>query len=473
MAENAYQQVPYLTQPMAQTHPDRLASVATLFGMTPAPVTSCRVLEVGCGSGANLIPMAHFLPGSRFTGVDLAEGPIADGRRAVEELGLTNIELHAMDLCDIGGAMGQFDYIIAHGVYSWVPEPVREGLLAMCRERLAPSGVAFISFNALPGRHVRMMFRDMVQYHTRNCDDPMERIERARALLRIAGEAQLASGPWQPMIQQEVQSMLGGDPGWFFHDDLAGVNDSFHIRDFMARATSYGLQYLGDGEAHLMFDVRNVLDGVEGDLIEREQYFDFLCLRRFRQTMLCHSEVTLRRPPGPEQMEGYLFSSPARQGEGQIDGANGVSIPDPPPAIMRVGAMLAAAHPLPVAFERLLQAVPDRKSLRELLYALIASGFAEFHIHDFASQRQWSDRPRTSRLTAWEVARGNSVTYATHTSLKLDPIVHNLMRLMNGSRDYEALVTAFAQTDGAPDEEEIRAKLPGILRRMVATGLVE
>src|SRR5262249_28120083 len=155
-------------------------------------------------------------------------------------------------------------------------------------------------------------------------------------------------------------------------------------------------------------------------------------------------------PPGPQQMERFLFSSPARQGQDQIDGANGVSIPNPPPAVEHVGTMLAAAHPLPVSFERLLQAVPDRQNLSELLYALVACGFAEFHIHDFASPRESSDHPRTSRLTSWEIARGNTVTYATHTPLKLDPIVRNLMTLMDGTRDYESLVTAFAHTENAP-----------------------
>ena len=184
MADNSYHQVPYLTVPLAQTHPDRLASVAALFGMAPAPVTACRVLEVGCGTGGNLIPMAYFLPGSRFTGIDLAEGAVAEGLRAAGELGLGNLDLIAMDLCEIGPAMGEFDYIIAHGVYSWIPEDVRDRLLAVCRERLAPQGVACISYNALPGRHVRMMLREMMLYHTRDCTDAGERIEIGRASCR-------------------------------------------------------------------------------------------------------------------------------------------------------------------------------------------------------------------------------------------------------------------------------------------------
>ena len=136
MEENAYHQVPYITGPMPEMHPDRLAAVAELFGMTPAPVTNCRVLEIGCGSAGNLIPMAHRLPGSSFVGIDLAELPIEMGREVARDLELANLELTAMDLCAIGPQMGEFDYIVVHGLYSWIPDAVRDRLLAVCRERL-------------------------------------------------------------------------------------------------------------------------------------------------------------------------------------------------------------------------------------------------------------------------------------------------------------------------------------------------
>ena len=98
-------------------------------------VGACRVLEIGCGDGSNLIPMACHLPESRFAGVDLSAAAIAKGRRTIDDLGLANINLVAADLRDIGPDYGSFDYIIAHGVYSWVPAPVRDGLLAVCGRR--------------------------------------------------------------------------------------------------------------------------------------------------------------------------------------------------------------------------------------------------------------------------------------------------------------------------------------------------
>jgi SAM-dependent methyltransferase len=473
MPENAYHQIPYLTGPMVDSHPDRLASVATLFGMTPAPITSCRVLEIGCGSGGNIIPMAFRLPGSRFTGVDLADQAIAEGQRFASELALANLELIAMDLREIGPAMGEFDYIIAHGVYSWIPDSIRDPLLAVCRERLAPQGVAYISYNALPGRYVRTMLRDMMLYHTRNCDDPAERIENARALLRKLGGAHLVAATWQPMVEAEIQAAFTEDVGWFFHDDLATVNDAFYFRDFAARAARHSLQYLGDARPHLMFDSRTPLDWVGGDVLEREQYFDFLCLRAFRQTLLCSSEVRLERPAGPERMDRFLFSSPARQSNGQIEGRHSVCLAEAPEPVARVAASMGAVYPLPVAFDELLESVGDREALRGILFALISSGFAAFHTHRLAPIEELNPRPRANRLARWESSHRGVVTASDHTANKLDGITRALIELLDGTRDFDGLAAGLARLEGAPPLEGIRAQLPHVLDHLLHAGLLE
>jgi tRNA G46 methylase TrmB len=93
-----YDEVLYPSRSLPQTHPGRLATVAFLRGMQPAPIDRCRVLELGCGTAANLIPMAFHHPESEFVGLDLAECPIALGRGSVSDLGLRNITLHLMDL---------------------------------------------------------------------------------------------------------------------------------------------------------------------------------------------------------------------------------------------------------------------------------------------------------------------------------------------------------------------------------------
>src|SRR5262245_22460675 len=138
----SYDTVPYAGAPFATLHPGFLATRAALFGMTPAPPSSCRVLELGCGMGNNLLPLAVALPGASFLGVDLSPAQIAMGRQAAEQLGLANVELRAASILELPGDLGTFDYILCHGVYSWVPPAAQEAILALCGRCLAPQGVA-------------------------------------------------------------------------------------------------------------------------------------------------------------------------------------------------------------------------------------------------------------------------------------------------------------------------------------------
>ena len=147
----AYDEVDYPSHVYPQTHPDRLATIAMLLGMNPVPVEACRVLEMGCGAGGNIIPMAFDLPESSFVGIDLAGSAIAQGRELIAALGLKNISLQQLDVMAFPSELGQFDYIIAHGLFSWVPEMVRDRILAICRAHLAAQGVAYISYNTYPG----------------------------------------------------------------------------------------------------------------------------------------------------------------------------------------------------------------------------------------------------------------------------------------------------------------------------------
>src|SRR5271154_2219077 len=187
---NVYDEVLYPATTFPQTHPNRLATAALLRGMQPAPIDGCRVLELGCGVGTNLIGMAFQLPTSEFIGLDLARRPIASGQSFIEEFGLANIALHSIDVREASSEQfGMFDFIIAHGLYSWVPQPVRERILAVCREMLRPQGVAYISYNAYPGNHLRDLVRGMMRFHTAGFEDPIAMVGQARGLLKFLAES--------------------------------------------------------------------------------------------------------------------------------------------------------------------------------------------------------------------------------------------------------------------------------------------
>ncbi len=444
MPPTEHDHIPYPAMPRQQTHPDRLAAVGKLFGMTPAPVDRCRVLEMGCSDAGNLIPMACVLPESQFVGVDLAAGAIADGQRAAADLGLDNLTLHARDLCEIDDSWGEFDYILAHGVYSWVPDEVREGILAVCRERLAGEGIAFISYNAYPGGHVRQMLREMMLHHARHAANKREKIRQAREFLESLQRARLLSPAWQELRDEEAKLLLDRNDSGLYHDELAEWNQRFYFHEFAAAAQRNGLEYLGEAEPHEMFDPQGVLAGFRGDVFEFEQSMDFLKARRFRQTLVCHTEKQLRRQTSPEQMAGFLFSAPGRRLEnGQIEGARGVCIGTSNEAAIAVAKALGDVYPLPAGFEELVPYAGSAEVLAPMLYEMMIVGFVDLHVFDFPCQDSVTERPRASRLARYQAARADEVTSACHIDMKLDDIGRRLVGLLDGKRTHKEIAAAW------------------------------
>jgi len=283
-------------------HPDRLATVATLFGLMPAPVPRCRVLELGCGDGSHLIPVAFSYPGSAFTGIDLARRPIAAGQAMAEHLGIRNLRLRTGDILEVTSDLGEFDYIIAHGVYSWVPLTVQDKVLEICRSNLAPHGVAFVSYNAYPGSKLKEAARDFFQHFIRPLDSSPPARARARDLLGWARRPRPEAGSWNPIMRQ-VCEFLGQQPDTILaHDEMAPEYRPAYFHQFVEHARRHGLQYLGEAEFFTMNDrwltpeELRFLRALPGDpLLLREQYMDFLKCRSFRQTLLCRQEEAVRR----------------------------------------------------------------------------------------------------------------------------------------------------------------------------------
>src|ERR1700722_7510956 len=250
-APTSYDQVLYPAQTFPWTHPNRLATAAFLRGMQPAPINRCRVLELGCGSGMNLMGMAFQLPTSEFIGLDLARRPIASGQSFIRELGLANIELHSIDLCEASSEQfGMFDFIIAHGLYSWVPQPVRERILAVCRKMLRPQGVAYISYNAYPGNHLRDLVRGMMRFHRSGLEDSIDKVGQARGLLKFLAESTTRTDYYVATIRAQYDRTLKYQDAAFFHDDLSEVNQPFYFHEFMADAQRHGLKFVGEARSN-------------------------------------------------------------------------------------------------------------------------------------------------------------------------------------------------------------------------------
>lgn len=312
----SYDEVPYPRQAHPQTHPARLGAIAAMWGMSPAPADACRVLELGCGSGDNLIPLAAAFPASRFVGIDFSERQIAVGRAAAERLGLRNLRLEARGLESVGAGDGEFDFLLCHGVYSWVPEPVRGRVLEVCRRNLARQGVALVSYNALPGWHLEGALREMALFHTRHGGAPLERVEAGLRLIEFLHRATPdPDSAWAQLLRVRGEVLRRYPPEYICHDHFEAVNTPFLFVDFARRADAAGLQVLGDARVAatwiggLPAEVRERLESWSSDRIELQQYMDFLVNRNLRQTLLCPSEVPLADAPLPERLDALHVAS--------------------------------------------------------------------------------------------------------------------------------------------------------------------
>jgi SAM-dependent methyltransferase len=516
-----YDEVPYPSVPFPQTHPDRLAVLATLFGMHPAPVERCRVLELGCGDGSNLIPMALGLPESRFLGIDLAGVPVARGREAIDVLGLRNVALRQEDLRAFAQRPdveeGPFEYIVAHGVYSWVPDEVREAILAICRRHLAPQGVAYISYNAYPGCHVRLMVREMLLYHVGGTDDSGLAIARAQGIARLLGDV-LPAIEDLTFLKSELRTAAERAPSVLLHDDLAPENRPFYFWEFAAQADAHGLQYLAeahfpDMQAHSFSDaVVEILQAFEQErgLVAKEQYLDFLRVRRFRQTLLCHAELVLDRALTAGRIERFSVASPVTPASAEPDLRPGVAeeFRGPRDSVIRIDLPLAKA-----ALLELGEAWPLRRSIPELaaraqarlvglglpaaegddqigvlieiLFQTYAAGVIQLHTFMPALALEPGERPIASPLARLQARRHERplVTTLLHTHLLVeDALGRHALQLLDGTRDRAALLADLrrwvreqgpaAATDAAPPVDISPVALEAKLRELARLGLL-
>jgi SAM-dependent methyltransferase len=249
----SYDDVPYDSHPFAQTHADRLATVARLLGLRAVPVSRCRVLELGSAAGGNLIPMAMAFPDSTFVGIDLSGVQIDEGLEMVRALELKNIELKTASILDVGPDFGKFDYIICHGVYSWVPNQVQDKILDICCRNLSPNGVAYVSYNTYPGWHMRGMIRDMLGYHARQFVEPQTRVKQARNLLDFLAKASGGdNNPYGLLLKQELESVRRSSDSYLYHEHLEDVNEPIYFHQFAERAAAHGLRYLGEVDLRVM-----------------------------------------------------------------------------------------------------------------------------------------------------------------------------------------------------------------------------
>lgn len=534
----SYEESPYPYMSYRETHPDNMAVIATLLGLKPASVQHCRVLEIGCAVGGNLIPMAQTLPESYFLGIDISPKQIQAGQETITELGLSNIELKALNMMDIGYEIGEFDYIIAHGIYSWVPEDVRDKLIELCHTHLSAHGIAYISYNTYPGWHMVGTLRDMMMYGIRDLDETEEKIAKSLDLVDFVSQSIEQLQASQVTFFDAYQNLMSGYDQFItkqretstnfrsliVHDEIAPINHPVYFHQFAQHIAGYELQYLSEADLSSVMPTRlpesvvKKLISMSQDIIEMEQYMDFLANRTFRKTLICHAHQPIQRnlTPDPQIMAGFYVACSAQivtrdialesRDIMRLQASDEIEFASDHPVTKAAFALLTRNFPMNIAImdlyvyatQAIYQSAPDRDTQLQDLTLLCANLLQAYTFSNLlvdlqtvqsSATTQISEKPLASSYARWQVTQDyNTVTNVNHQRIQLDTLSKFLLPLLDGEHDIAVLraklgslvssgkikIQKYGQEISDPEEiqQRLHSEVKGILKWFAQVGLL-
>ena len=492
-----YDELRYPGKFYPQASPGRIGSVAALFGLRPPPLATSRILELGCGEGGHLVPIAAACPEASCLGIDASAAAIERARDFAERAGVHHCEFRAEDVRAFPEDAGSFDYIIVHGVYSWVPEAAQQAILSICARHLAPEGLAYISYNAYPGGHVRQILRDLTVFHTKDIADPAEKVREARKVCEFI----VGSMPPNTLERQLFARVLGAytdSDALIRYDLLAEENEPVYFLDFMEGARALGLQFVAESgfaareRVRLPEPVQRWLEAIPDRLV-REQYLDFIGCSGFRQSILCRSNRPLEAHPSPGTLaQVYLRSSLVPAAQDHLTDESEVTFRDafgreltcsePVPKLLyaELGAAFPAALPYPQLRERIearlgpgasLDALTEDK-LVGLLLQSDDTGALEMYAQPPDFPLEIGAQPRASAVARLQAERGEALTVRGASGLlAADATLRTLVGLLDGSRDAPRLLRDWQRALGVSEAPRADA-LERALRLLGEQGLL-
>jgi methyltransferase-like protein len=423
--------------------------------------------------------MAVDLPEAQFVGIDLSETAIARATDLAKQAGVENVTFRHIDVAELIGRPGECDFVIAQAVFSWVSREVQDKILDLCERVLAPTGIAYLSYNTYPGWHVREMVAEMMRFHSTGTEDPELAVTEGLGLVQAVGRTLGVDNPYAKAILVEMERVARRNKVVTFHDDLNPDMKPILFADFIKRARTRGLEFMAEADYTTMVyddlpsEARSALDEVHDDAVRREQYLDFFKLRKIRETLLCRADLTILPeassgafdvlhfgvPLCPVTPPNYLDESPT-----QFTGENNMSVTVAQPFVKAALVALCEAWPGRLCFEEILQRaqaklpLPDPAAnimLSELLMKMYGAGVMEIDTRAWCYPTTVTERPSVSRFARLQAREGARITSLRHQAIDLeDEQARRLIVLLDGTRDRAALVREFGE-----DAETIEALL--------------
>lgn len=492
-----YDNIPYDSVPVANAHPYKFAAFARLLGLHPPEPAQARILEVGCAEGGTLIPLARLWPESDCVGLELSPLQVRAGKQMIQALGLSNIRIEQADILQVDQKYGSFDYIIAHGVFSWVPEAVQEKLLCLCRELLSPYGIAYVSYNINPGWRLRGALRDMLLVHTRAENSALAKLQSAYVFCdKLALGLGKANTPIANYLRQEIKDIKQARKSYVFHEYLEEVNSPLLFSEFLARARAQQLAYVCDTDFYTLFPESFGVDA-EGflqacpDVQSTEQYIDFLRMRTFRQSLLCHAQHTPNYNIDLSKLDTFaLYSDLYLEGKIKLDTdrpvqfktTQGVSIAASQPLVKVILQHLQQVYPNAILVSELIEMAntkllaansPHANASRSAAYGEIFNLLAN-NIIGVATQAKYFPECagrvniRATRFAQLQTERADGyLTSCWSQIVGLDDFSTRLLRLLDGSRDIEQITSQLYEEEKKSNKKASRDNVLANVHRLI------
>jgi methyltransferase-like protein len=346
---------------------------------------------------------------------------------------------------------------------------VRQRILEIFRNNLSPQGIAYVSFNTLPGCRLRGVVRELMCHHSAQFDDPQQAVAQARAMLALAAESQTDDSPFANLVREGYMCLSQADDSYLYHEMLAEHNQPFYFQEFVGQVESAGLQYLGDADVPRMFTfdlpptARTFLEGMP--LLVREQYLDFLRGSSFRKSLLCHKVVEVERRLDHRVLNRFSVSlgrdarlerSEAGAGEAWRLIIGSCEIPCPDPGVVAALRYLDERRPEFISVAELRKIAPGRVDpedsdsqagdrLTRFFMDALTAGAVDAALSAPRLASRVSERPVASPLARLQAELGNSLTNQLHESIKVTDLGRLVVRVLDGNRDRQALIEVVRQ----------------------------
>ena len=303
MQQTIYKELGYKSYPFPFTTPAYLEAYGTLVGLKPPTAKTARVLELGATYGGNIISQAAHNPEATFVGIELSQDQVEKGNKIIGDAKLDNVSLVQGDILNFDESMGTFDYIIAHGFYSWISDEMKDKLLDIISHHLADNGIAYVSYNTYPGWHTMEEVRQLMLFANRGHDESThkEKVLRGKTVGSLVGAQILNYDNLKERNSKflgALRSVMQKDDYYVGHDHLEPHNDPCYLYQFNDHLKANNLAYVGDADLTLSM-VRTYDESIADKLeqlapnsqADQEQYLDFMLDTTFRKSIICKASA--------------------------------------------------------------------------------------------------------------------------------------------------------------------------------------